>query len=122
MDAGYLRWAKQTAIPEANQIANLRDIGDMERLNDATYGSYECLARRLDVQNRLLLAIDRQTANIERLLLNRNETAEETHQEQQMEHRGQIIAANAMEPNLRWRHPQVARPQAARQQNVNVVL
>jgi hypothetical protein len=117
MDAGYLCWAKQMAIPEANQIANLQDIGDMERLKDVTRGSYEVLARCLDVQNRLLLAIDRCTANIERLLLNRDETAEETRQEQQMERRGQIIVADAMEPNLQRRQPQVAW-----QLNVNVAL
>jgi hypothetical protein len=44
MDAGYLHWAKQTAIPEANQIVDLQDIGDIEQLNDATHGSYEVLA------------------------------------------------------------------------------
>jgi hypothetical protein len=122
MDAGYYRWAKQTAIPEANQIADLRDIGDMERLNDATRGSYEVLARRLDIQNRLLLAIDRRTANIERLLLNRGATAEETRQEQRMERRGQIIAVEAMEPRRR-RQPQ-APPEAPppQQNNVNAVL
>jgi hypothetical protein len=103
MDAGYLRWARQAAIPEAARIANLCKVGDMDRLNDATRGSYEILARNLDVQNRLLLSIDARTANIERLLTFRAATAEETCQEQQMERWGQIIAAEALEPLQRRR-------------------
>jgi hypothetical protein len=126
MDAGYLRWARQTAIPEADRIADLRDVGNMDRLNDATRGSYEILARRLDAQNRLLLLIDGRTANIERLLMERAATAEETRQEQRLEHHGQVIAAKAMAP-LPRRQPQAPPAQAPpaqppAQQNLNAAL